>query len=72
MFKTLDRVSAGEPLEVIYKGSTIRLNAGQTGSKLARAKRQHALLVDPGSIVESDPALISEMEREAEEDWNAL
>ena len=32
------------------------------GSKLARAKRQHALLVDPDSIVASDAELMTELE----------
>jgi|GEM_PF-2765356 len=72
LFTALDRASDGESLEITYKGSVIRLNPGQTGAKLARAKRQHALLVDPAAIVESDPDLISAMEKEAERDWQAL
>ncbi|MBV9763227.1 MAG: hypothetical protein JOZ48_00155 [Acidobacteriaceae bacterium] len=60
-------------MEVIYKGSVIHLNPGPTPpGKLARAKRQHALLVDPDAIIGSDPDLLSTMEAEAQEDWKAL
>ena len=72
LFAALDRAAAGEPWEITHKGSTIHLIPGQTGAKLARAKRQHALLVDPGAIVESDSDLVSAMHAEAENDWNTF
>jgi hypothetical protein len=34
------------------------------GSKLSRAVRRHALLVDPQSIVESDAGLMADLERQ--------
>ena len=69
LFTVLEEVSHGEPAEVAYKGATIKIVAAQGGSKLARAKRQHALLVDPESIVESDSALLNEMDAKLAEDW---
>ncbi len=67
LFTVLEGVSHGDAAEVSYKGATIRIVAAQAGLKLARAKRQHALLVDPESIVESDSALVDEMERKLAE-----
>ena len=72
LFKALDKAATGEPLEVVHKGTTIRLIPDQSGSKLARAKRQHALLVHPDSISDSDPELLAEMEAEWEEDWKEI
>ncbi len=69
LFTVLDEVGQGEPVELVYKGSTIRIIAATTGSKLARAKRQHALLVDPDSIVASDVALNAEIDAKLLEDW---
>ena len=63
LFKVLDRALHGEPVEIAYKGSKIRLVAPQAKSKLAGAIRRHALLVDPQSIVESDPDLMADLER---------
>ena len=72
LFSVLERVSHGETIEVSYKSAIIRLSPQNTGSKLARAKRQHALLVDPDSIVHSDEQLLKEMDQEAERDWSEL
>ncbi len=72
LFSLLERAANGEAVEVSYKGAVIRLSAQNTTSKLARAKRQHALLVDPDSIVHSDTKLLTDMEREAERDWAKL
>jgi antitoxin (DNA-binding transcriptional repressor) of toxin-antitoxin stability system len=72
LFTALDKAAAGEPLEVTYKGTTFRVVPEHTGSKLSRAKRQHALLVDPDSIADSDPELLAEMEAEWEEDWKEI
>jgi len=72
LFATLERVAAGESVEVVYKGATIRLSAYGTTSKLARAKRQHALRTDPDSITGSDAALLRDMEREWKRDWSEL
>jgi hypothetical protein len=72
LFTALERASKGETLEILYKGSIIRLRPQQSGAKLSRVKRQHALLVDPAAIVESDPEAVSDMIAEAEHDWKAL
>ena len=72
LFHVLDRAIQGETVEVVYKGSTIRVTAPADGSKLARAVRRHALLVDPQSIVESDSALMADLERQWNQDDKAL
>lgn len=72
LFPLLERVAKGELVEVTYKGAVIRLSADRTTSKLARAKRQAIFLVDPGSIVSSDPELLTEMEENLERDWSHL
>jgi antitoxin (DNA-binding transcriptional repressor) of toxin-antitoxin stability system len=69
LFTLLERVAHGETVEVSYKKAVIRLSAQGVSSKLSRAKRQHALLVDPQSIVHSDDELVNEMESEAGRDW---
>ena len=72
LFQVLDRALQGEPVEIIYKGSRLRLDSPPGKSKLARAVRRHALLVEPQSIVESDAALMADLERSWEEDDKAL
>ena len=72
LFTALARAAKGEVLEVIYKGAVIRLRPEQTGSKLARATRRHALLVDPETIVGSDPETILAIERELDSDWKSF
>ena len=72
LFSLLERVARGETVEVSYKATVIRLSAEGMTSKLARAKRQHALLVHPDSIVHSDDQLVSDIEREASNDWAEL
>ena len=71
-FQVLERALQGETVEVQYKGSTVKLVAGQPASKLARAKRQHALLCDPDVIIESDKAVMSKMEAGWRKDWSKL
>jgi hypothetical protein len=44
LFQVLNRALQGETIEIVYKGSRLRL---------------YALLVDPRSIVESDSALMA-------------
>ena len=72
LFSALDKASTGEPVEVTYKGSTFRLTAEQSGSKMARLKKHDIFLVDPASIADSDPELLAEMEAEWEEDWKDI
>jgi len=64
LFKLLERTLQGEALEVAYKGATVHVAAGAGRSKLARARRQHALLVDPDEIVGSDKKLMARLESE--------
>lgn len=63
LFKVLDMALHGEPVEIAYKGSKLRLVAPAGGSKLAGAVRRHALVVDPQSIVESDAELMADLEK---------
>jgi hypothetical protein len=72
LFSVLERVLEGEAAEVIYKGSSIKLTHPRSSSKLARAKRQHALIADPGAIVESDRDLLAKMETQWRKDWRKL
>ena len=72
LFALLERVLRGESVEISYKGATVRLVRTQGSSKLSRAKRQHALLCHPDSIVGSDESLLREMDAEWRKDWQEL
>lgn len=72
LFKVLDRALHGESVEILYKGSKLRLSAPSSGPKLARAVRRHALRVDPQSIVESDTALVKDFGKRWKRDDRAL
>jgi prevent-host-death family protein len=63
LFEVLDQAIQGEVVEITYKGSKLRLAPTQNTSKLARAVRRSTLLVNPDSIVESDPELMAELEQ---------
>ena len=65
LFQTLDQVLEGDPVEINYKGTTVRIAAVSSATKLSRAVRRNILLVDPQLIIESDQSLMQEME----EDW---
>ena len=69
LFQTLDKAGQGEPVEINYKGQDFQLVVRQSGSKLARAVRRHALLVDPDSIIGTDKELMAEFEAEWEKEW---
>ena len=71
-FQVLERAIQGETVEVRYKGSTVKLVAGQPASKLSRAKRQHALLCDPDAIIHGDKAVLRQMEAGWSKDWSKL
>ncbi len=62
LFQTLEQVVQGEKVEVTYKGYRILLVGEPLGTKLSRAVRREGLLVDPQSIVDSDPELLAELE----------
>jgi antitoxin (DNA-binding transcriptional repressor) of toxin-antitoxin stability system len=66
LFRVLDRAMQGEAVEIVYKGSKLRLTPQTGESRLARAVRRHALLVPPQSIIESDAELMGELEKK----WN--
>jgi prevent-host-death family protein len=72
LFGVLERVLDGEPVEILYKGSSVRLVPAVSSSKLARAKRQNTLLCDPDSIVQADKTLSDKMEAEWRRDWKKL
>jgi antitoxin (DNA-binding transcriptional repressor) of toxin-antitoxin stability system len=72
LFQVLDRAIQGETVEIVYKGSKVRVTSPAAGSKLARAVRRHALLVDPQSIVESDNGLMEDLERQWKQDDKTL
>lgn len=72
LFQVLDRAVQGEAVEITYKGAKLRLMPPPDRSKLARAVRRHALLVDPQSIVESDASLMAELEEGWKRDDESL
>jgi hypothetical protein len=72
LFAVLEKALAGENVEVVYKGSSLRVSAAGASSKLARAKRQDLFLCDPGSIVSSDKELLAEFEKEWDKEWKSL
>ena len=72
LFSLLEGVIQGETVEILYKGTTMKLVTSAPCSKLARAKRQHALLVDPDSIVASDAGLMAELETGWRKDWSGM
>lgn len=72
LFQVLDRALQGEAVEITYKGAKLRLTPPPDQSKLARAVRRHALLVDPPSIVESDARLMADLEKGWKRDDKAL
>jgi antitoxin (DNA-binding transcriptional repressor) of toxin-antitoxin stability system len=63
LFEILDQALHGEAVEITYKGSTLRLTPQSGQTKLSRAVRRHALLVDPQSIVESDAGFLAKLEK---------
>jgi hypothetical protein len=72
LFKILEKVIEGETVEIAYKGSSIRISPRGSTSKLARAKHQNTLLVNPDQIVSSDAKLLAEFEAEWRKDWKKL
>jgi hypothetical protein len=72
LFAVLERALNGENVEVVYKGSSLRVSGTGASSKLARAKRQDLFLCDPDSIVSSDKELVAEFEKEWDAEWKAL
>jgi hypothetical protein len=72
LFQVLERAAGGEAIDITWKGSRLRLSRPQGGSRLGRAVRRHALLVPPGSIVESDAELMAELETQWRRDDEAL
>ena len=63
LFEVLDRAIRGEVVEITHKGSKLRIAPAQNTSKLARAVRRSTLLVNPDSMVGSDPELMAELEQ---------
>jgi len=72
LFAILERALAGENVEVVYKGSSLRVSGVGGASKLSRAKRQDLFLCDPDSIVSSDKELLAEFEKEWANEWKSL
>jgi antitoxin (DNA-binding transcriptional repressor) of toxin-antitoxin stability system len=72
LFPLLERAIRGETVEILYKGATVKLVPSAPCSKLARAKRQHALRVDADSIVASDAGLMAELEAGWGKDWSKM
>ena len=72
LFPVLERALHGETVEVTYRGSVVKLVPAQRASKLARAKRQHALVGNPNSIIRSDARTMAEMQAARRKDWSEL
>ena len=64
LFQTLEEAADGRTVIIEYKGRNFRLEAERGAqSKLSRAVRRRALLVDPDSIVGPDPEIGDLLER---------
>ena len=73
MFKTMDKAMAGQMVTILYKGVPLVLSSKQTApSKLERAIKRNALVVDPDSIVHSDQALQQELDAKWKEEDSRL
>jgi len=73
MFKTMDKAMAGQVVTILYKGVPLMLTSKQTApSKLERAAKRNALVVDPDSIIHSDEALQQEFEAKWKEEDGRL
>ena len=72
LFKLLERVLQGEAVEVVYKGCAVNVAAHSGHAKLARAKRQHALIGDPDAIVHTDKKLMTHIESEWRKEWSRM
>ena len=54
LFQTLEQAAKGRTVMIEYKGTQLRLEPVRgTGSRLSRAVKRDALMVDPDSIVGS-------------------
>ena len=71
LFHVLDLAVRGESVEITYKGVKLQL-VSASGSKLSRAVRRPTLLVEPGSIVESDAELMTSLRKTWEKDDKTL
>lgn len=69
VFIMLDKAIQGQPIEIRYKDTLLKVIPIGGQSKLARAKRQNALLVDSDSIVHSDGELVQQIESDLEAGW---
>lgn len=73
MFKTMDKAVAGHPVTILYKGVPLMLSSKQTApSKLERAVKRNALVVDPDSIIHSEEPLLQELEVKWKEEDSLL
>ena len=73
LFAALEKAADGEPIEITYKGQKFVLEADLRGSKLARLEpHPDFFLVDPDSIIYTDPKLMAEMQAAWEEDWKDI
>ena len=61
LFRTLEKVSKGDPVLIEYKGVSLRLEAVTGKRKLAGAVRRNSIVGDPHSIVGSDVELLNEL-----------
>ena len=72
LFEVLEQSLHGEPVEITYKGSRLKLTPAPRKSKLENAVRRNALLVDFDSIVESDPELMAQLEEKWRREYEEL
>lgn len=64
LFRLLDGVAQGEEVEVIHKGTTLRITAANRGSRLSRLIVREPATDLPEILSGWDPAAQSEWERE--------
>jgi len=77
LFRLMDSVREGEPLEFSYKGTVFHVVPEAKPAKLAKLTRQTvvapaSLAAEDGDLAATSRAMFSEMQAEWEKDWAEL
>jgi len=72
LFQIMDRVLQGEFVEVLHKGSSIRLTSPEPKSKLDRLVKRKTLLCRPDELEKVRRELKKEMRDAMEKDWKEI
>ena len=71
LFRLVDEVREGEPLEFSYKGTTFHVVPEAKPSKLAKLPRQ-TVVAPAQDLSEASRTMLAEMQSEWEKDWAEL